>query len=193
MLIGSHKSKISMLVFVGWAMEPIISSSSQLCSWHFKPHALHCRDRCNELHSTAHPVSLVTTRCLEHSLCELLWEQFGHQSLHGTPMLWGINIFSYLLNNYFSSVAHTLNKHMGRWRAAPSDVQEQLCSQVNSSHIIHPGFLWTMSNSATPKPHLCSKTTCKIHGSLKSKCRKDSQRHKRLNLSLHSICSPMGP
>ncbi|OPJ80849.1 hypothetical protein AV530_004260 [Patagioenas fasciata monilis] len=28
-----------------------------------------------------------------------------------------------------SICAHMLNKHMGRWRAAPSEVQEQLCSQ----------------------------------------------------------------
>lgn len=40
-----------------------------------------------------------------------------------------------------------LNKHTGRWRAAPSDVQKRLCSQVDPPHIIHPGFLQTMSNS----------------------------------------------
>lgn len=35
---------------------------------------------------------------------------------------------------------------MGRWKAAPFDVQEHLCSQVNSSHVIPPAFLLAVSN-----------------------------------------------
>lgn len=35
---------------------------------------------------------------------------------------------------------------MGRWKAAPSDIQEHLCSQVNSPHVILPAFLLALSN-----------------------------------------------
>lgn len=73
MLFGSHKSRISILVFFGWATEPINSSSSQLCSWHLKPRALHWRDWCYQLHIITYPVTLVTTLCLEHSAWEFPW------------------------------------------------------------------------------------------------------------------------